>query len=137
MTGSQKPSLLKRVYETLAGRVVGIEMFPLSGAAKQNDPYRKSYYPSFSGEIKSPWSYQESIENIIQGGYPNLVTIKKEHYQDWFKSYLFMYVLGDIKFDYKDIDELTFIKFLKILATRTGESLNYSILSKEVCLSIY
>ena len=55
ITGSQKPRLMKKVGETLAGRVVEVDMYPLSQAEKQQDPYRPSFYPAFDKEEEAPW----------------------------------------------------------------------------------
>lgn len=137
ITGSQKPRLMKNVGDTLSGRVVEIRMYPLSQAEKQKDPFRQSFYPSFSKEEPAPWSYMETIENIVLGGYPALLSIKPENRSAWFRSYIGTYILGDIRDEGEEIDDVTFLKMLRILAARTAESLNYSTIANETGISTY
>ena len=137
ITGSQKPRLMKNIGDTLAGRVVEIGLYPLSQAEKQGEPYRPSFYPSFDGEQQAPWTYQETIMNIIIGGYPALLSIKPESRQAWFRSYVSTYILGDIRDEGEDIDEVTFLKILRILAARTAEPLNYAAIGNDAGISAY
>ena len=137
ITGSQKPRLMKNVGDTLAGRVVEIGMYPLSQAEKQADPYRPSFYPSFSGEQQAPWTYMETVENIIIGGYPQLLSMKQSSRPAWFRSYVSTYILGDIRDEGKDIDEVTFLKLLRILAARTATPLNYAAIANDTGISAY
>ena len=137
LTGSQKPQLMKHVSETLAGRVVEVDVFPLSQSEKQRDPYRPSFSPSFETQIPAPWNYKETIENVIIGGYPQVFTMRKENRNAWFNSYINTYLLGDIKSEIKEMDEVQFLKILRILASRVGSSINYSGLSQEAGISAY
>ena len=134
ITGSQKPRLMKNIGDTLAGRVVEIGLYPLSQAEKQGEPYRPSFYPSFDGELQAPWTYQETIMNIIIGGYPALLSIKPESRQAWFRSYVSTYILGDIRDEGEDIDEVTFLKILRILAARTAEEMTQWINAISYCI---
>lgn len=136
ITGSQKPLLSKRVGDTLAGRVVELNMYPLSQAEKQKDPYRKSFYPSFGTQEKSFWTYEKTLENIVNGGYPALQNISPENFDIWFSSYINTYLLGDIRSEMHDMDSLTFTRILKILATRTATALNCSAIAEESGLSL-
>lgn len=137
LTGSQKPKIRKQVGDTLAGRVVEVELFPLSQAEKQGQTLRPSFYPSFEGEVKAPWSYMETLENVVLGGYPDLQFIKKENRSDWFNSYISTYIQGDIRTEEENIDELLFRKVLMILAARTATNLNYSAVANEAGTSVY
>ncbi len=137
ITGSQKPRLMKNIGDTLAGRVVEVGMYPLSQAEKQLDPFRLSFYPSFDGEKDSPWSYKETIENIILGGYPALLSIKPENRSAWFRSYVSTYILGDIREEGEKIDDVTFLRLLRILALKTAENLNYTAIANDAGISTY
>ena len=139
LTGSQKPRLMKHVSETLAGRVVEIEMFPLSQAEKQGDPYRTSFYPSFEGKAPAVWDAKETIGNIVLGGYPELQFISAENRADWFGSYISTYLLGDIRSNEEsiDIDINGFYRLLRVLAVRTAEPINYSSIADEAGISAY
>ncbi len=138
LTGSQKPRLMKHVSDTLAGRVVEVNMFPLSQAEKQDSPYRPSFYPHWDERQPSIWDYMETIGNIVQGGYPELISLKKENRADWFASYISTYLLGDIlNEDGNLIDISSFQRFLKVLAARTAEQINFSAIASEADISSY
>lgn len=135
ITGSQKPKLKKHVGDTLAGRVVEIEVYPLSQAEKQGDAFRPSFFPLFKYIEEAPWPYEETLKNIIIGGYPKLQSIKEQSIGAWFRSYINTYLLGDVREEIPDMDRLTFTKILKVIAARTATSLNYSAISDETGLS--
>ena len=97
ITGSQKPKLKKKVGDTLSGRAAEIEIYPLSQAEKQGCYDREEFFPLFTKEETALWTYQETLENIILGGYPALQTIKEENRSTWFRSYINTYLLGDIR----------------------------------------
>ncbi len=138
LTGSQKPRLMKHVSDTLAGRVCEIDMYPLSQAEKQGNPYRPSFYPKFDGAKPSSWEYMETMENVLLGGYPEMLSVKKENRSDWLASYISTYLLGDILDEDDDlIDILDFRRLLHVLAARTAQELNYSAIASETGLSNY
>ena len=138
LTGSQKPRLMKHVSEPLAGRG-GIEMFPLSQAEKQGEPYRASFYPSFEGKAPAVWEAKETKGNIVLGGYPELQFISAENKADWFGSYISTYLLGDIRNSEEsvDIDINDFYRLLRVLAARTAEPINYTSIADESGISAY
>lgn len=137
LTGSQKPRLMRHLDDTLSGRVVEIDMYPLSQAEKQKDVYRKSFYPEYGESASAIWDYSETIENIIIGGYPGILGIKEENRADWFRSYISTYILGDIRDEDEDIEEALFRRLLHVLAARTAEAVNYTAIASEAGISVY
>ena len=138
LTGSQKPRLMKHVSDTLSGRVCEIDMFPFFFSLKQGEPYRQSFYPEFDVRKPSPWEYIETIENIVIGGYPEMLSVKMENRADWLASYISTYLLGDIlDEDESLIDILDFRRLLQVLAARIAEQLNYTAIASETGLSVY
>lgn len=137
MTGSQRPKLKRGVDETLVGRVVDFAMYPLSQSEKQRDPYRPSFYPTLDVSKEARWSYRETIENVILGGYPALTSLPPEDRLDWYASYINHYLMGDILAEGIDVSEKTFRNLLKVLAARTATSLNISAVANDVKISAY
>ena len=137
LTGSQKPRLMRNIGDTLSGRVVEVDVYPLSQAEKQADPFRQPFFPVFDGEIDAPWDYAETIENILMGGYPALMSMKRENRNAWFRSYISTYLLGDIRYEGESMDEATFLKILRILAARTGSAVNYTSIAEDAGISAY
>lgn len=68
---------------------------------------------------------------IHKGSYPQLF----DGITDWelyYKSYVDTYLMRDVKDIVQLENELNFIRFLKILATRTSQPLNYADLARDV-----
>ena len=70
---------------------------------------------------------------IHRGSYPELYETERE-WEDFYSSYVVTYLEKDIH-DLIAVDELTFTKFLTVIAARTGEILNYANVASEVGVS--
>ncbi|VEN73996.1 conserved hypothetical protein [Candidatus Desulfarcum epimagneticum] len=117
MTGSQQFSLMKSVSESLAGRIAILHLETLSAA-----------------ELRD-----KKIKNIEQflwkGGYPELWSNRRLGFSDFFESYIRTYIERDLKtiIDVKNLSD--FRRFIRMLATRAGQLLNYKSLSSDVGVS--
>lgn len=135
LTGSQKFTLMKNVSESLAGRVAVLDLQGLSQSEKNNDSTREPFVPDIPLQTKRPiWSVKEVFEVIHKGSYPQLF----DGVTDWelyYKSYVDTYLMRDVKDIVQLENELNFIRFLKILATRTSQPLNYADLARDVDIS--
>lgn len=132
LTGSQKFTLMKNVSESLAGRVAVLDLQGLSQSEKNHDPMRGAFIPDIPLQTKRPiWSAKETFEAIHKGSYPQLF----DGVTDWelyYKSYVDTYLMRDVKDIIQLENELNFTRFLKILATRTAQPLNYADLARDV-----
>lgn len=138
LTGSHKPNLKKHANETLVGRVAEIEMFPLSQAEKQGDPYRPSWYPgSLSANWPAVWDANGTLENVVLGGYPALLSVSPRNRKTWFESYISTYLEGDLKSEGFNIPERSFKLILRSLAARTATSLNVASIASDTGVSVY
>lgn len=150
LTGSSQLLLLSKVRETLAGRCVIFELFPLTlneiMTAKWNEPVTLSFFQKYlkSGNLPSlpPSFIMESgyaeREAVLRyylrfGGYPALVdpSLNDDERDEWLTGYVRTYLERDVR-DLANFKYLEpFIKIQKMTSLLTGELLNYSDLARE------
>ncbi|WP_232281986.1 ATP-binding protein [Beggiatoa alba] len=134
LTGSSNILDYKESKDTLAGRICELRLYPLSCKEKKDKPHENIIEKLLNKEFKLPKSdyNNDIIENIIDGGYPEILYLKGLQKELWFKSYIATYIERDARAlaDIRDID--SFIKFVNILATRSGTILNKSSLSNDI-----
>jgi len=117
ITGSHQPELHMAVSQTLAGRTAILNLLPFSHAeltklSKQRDPF----------------------ELCCMGAYPRLHD-KHLKPQRFFAGYVRTYVERDVRalINIKDLDR--FQVFLRLLAGRVGQLINYQAISNDVGVS--
>lgn len=132
LTGSQKFTLMKNVSESLTGRVAVLDLQGLSQSEKLNNPDRGIFVPDMPLQTKRPiWSAKETFKVIHTGSYPQLF----DGITDWelyYKSYVDTYLMRDVKDIVQLGNELTFLRFLKVLAPLTAQQLNYANLARNI-----
>jgi len=134
LTGSSNILDHKESKDTLAGRLCELRLHPLSSKEKNNKPNDNIIEKLLKREFKlSKKDYSnEIIEHIINGGYPEILNLQGLQKDLWFKSYISTYIERDARdmANIRDID--SFIKFVNILASRSGTILNKSSLSIDI-----
>ena len=139
LTGSQTFHLMKRVTESLAGRVGIARMLGLS-----NGEILGSHFPAFTvepqelvrrmGEV-SPMNINEIFARIFKGSMPRLYEADNVNRDEYFESYLETYISRDIRNLSQVADEMTFLRFIGIVAARTATNVNYDVLANEAGIS--
>jgi hypothetical protein len=111
LTGSQRFELLKKVSESLAGRIAIFHLESLSAFELcQNAAIRP-----------------EDVALVhLRGGYPELWKSPAIDRVAWFEDYSRTYIERDLQELVQVKDLITFRRFLGILAARAGELVNYS-----------
>lgn len=118
LTGSHQPQVHQAVTQSLAGRTAVLELLPFS--VEEIKQYKR---PALS-----------PFEMILQGFYPRL-------HQDqlrpgrFFSSYLSTYIERDLRAMINLHDLTRFEQFLRLLAGRIGQLVNYSSLANDVGVS--
>ena len=134
LTGSSNVLDHKDSKDTLAGRLCELKLHPFSSKEK-NDKANENVIEKLLNRdfklTKNDYS-DEIIDHIIDGGYPEILELEGLSKDLWFKSYIATYIERDARdlADIRDID--SFIKFVNILATRSGTILNKSSLSNDI-----
>jgi len=156
LLGSSQILLLKRIRETLAGRVSIYELWPLmmsellrdQGAQEISPPlvdalFSKASCNAIFGELPRTLLPQEDAPlqsaeaHLLQwGGMPSLLSLPAEARNKWLKDYGYTYLERDVA-DLARIDDLMpFRKFQRLAALRSGGLLNYAELARDTGISV-
>ncbi len=140
LTGSANVLDMKKAKDTLAGRIIQLQMFPLSAKELHHKPNENIVDDFFEKNIPTlkvaNISFEEVLQSILKGGYPQIHTIESKRGRSlWFNSYISTYVERDIR-DVGELRDITaFIKFFNIIAPRSCGLLNKADLANDAGLS--
>ncbi len=140
LTGSQQFHLMKGVSESLAGRVGIVNLLGLSLNEISNNINPKPFIPTNNyietrRETAKTYTISDIFKVIHKGFYPTLNNGEVEDLDYFYSSYIQTYLERDIR-DLASInDEMAFLKFIRIVAARTGQVLKYSELANETGIS--
>ena len=122
LTGSQQFVSMKGISESLAGRIILLEL----GAFGTEERARVSRVDSKADFVRS----------CLRGSFPELVTDAMPNTQRWYGGYLQTYLERDIRTLY-DVGNLRdFERTLQLLAARCSQTLNYSSIAGDVGVSV-
>ena len=130
LTGSQLFKMMEGVQESLAGRGALLHLSPLS----QSEIMKRPPEPPFSLELpllserqngRQMLNTPEVFQRIHQGGMPALVTGTYSNASIFYSSYIDTYMERDVRRLSNDIDSLKFLRFLRSVAARTSQQVNY------------
>ena len=130
LTGSQLFKMMEGVQESLAGRVALLHLSPLS----QSEIMKRPPEPPYSLELpllserqngRQMLNTPEVFQRIHQGGMPALVTGTYSNASIFYSSYIDTYMERDVRRLSNDIDSLKFLRFLRSVAARTSQQVNY------------
>lgn len=127
LTGSQQFTMMKNLSESLAGRIALLKLYPVS--------YTELSQTNLFETITKD-TYRFFTFACLHGLYPELCTNTAIDPKTWYSSYIQTFLEKDIKAIYNIGDLHSFGRFLRILATRCSQLLNYSDISKEVGVSV-
>jgi predicted AAA+ superfamily ATPase len=139
ITDSRQFNLTQDITETLAGRAGILKMQGLSQSEKYNRPTTPAFIPSIDTlDIKA--KNQQHTDNIFEliwkGSYPKLWTNDKSYWEMFYGSYLSTYIERDISGLKLVSNALDFSKFMRSLAARTAQLLNYADMAKDTGVSL-
>lgn len=152
LSGSSQILLLKRIRETLAGRITLFELMPLllAEAAGRTDPAGVLLARMLSGEevsgvletaasrlIPEEDAVLRKAEDrmLAHGGMPALLNLGEAEKWQWLKDYEYTYLERDLA-DLARLSDLEpFRKFQKLSALRSGNLLVYSELARDCGVS--
>lgn len=134
LTGSSNVLDHKDSKDTLVGRLCELRLHPLSSKEKNGKTDENIIEKLLNRDfklVKKDYS-NDVINHILNGGYPEILELEGFSKELWFKSYISTYIERDARdlADIRDID--SFIKFVNILASRSGTILNKSSLSTDI-----
>jgi len=138
LTGSQSYRLMKNVSESLAGRAGVIQMMGLSLREHSKQEYYEPFKPTKLHVDKmrnvKVHNLDETLEIIHKGSFPELYENESslKDWNDYHNGYFQTYIEKDVRELINIKDELAFVKFVKAVAARTSQQLNYTALA-EIC----
>ena len=141
LTGSQQFLMMKGITETLAGRVAIVNMLGLSGRERYKKPNEGAFLPEADIAQRrppyvSPYPLKEIYKDIWLGSFPALVTGETQNRELYYSSYLQTYLQRDVKDLTQVGNEVSFLKFIRACAARTGQILNLSDIAKDTDVSV-
>jgi hypothetical protein len=138
-TGSQNFILMHGISQSLAGRAAVLSLLPFSYSEKINQADKAKNAANWLKELNVNQVHKAEMslsENILRGNFPEIASKKSIDRQLWCGSYIATYLERDVR-NLANIGDLSqFERFLKICATRTGQLLNLSEISKEMGISV-
>ena len=137
LTGSQQFSLMKGIKESLAGRVAVLNLLGLSNKEIEKKPNNSiPFIPTKEYLEQTRTTKEYNIEEIYKkiwiGSYPKLITEQKMNREIFYNSYINTYIERDVKDILNITDNIKFYNFIRSVAARTGQILNYSDLSRDI-----
>jgi predicted AAA+ superfamily ATPase len=115
--GSAQPALVRRVSESLAGRVGILELDPLTA------------HEARSGSEPQPWE-----QVWLQGGFPDAL---RGSFREWWEAYLRTYIERDLPHPGLGAEPLLLRRLLMMLAHLQGSLLNASQLGQSLGVSYH
>ena len=156
LLGSSQILLLKKVHESLSGRVTIFELWPLlmseiyaeEGASDIEPPLldrllgKESFNEVFASLPSALLDKEDSRTRLAEdyllswGGMPALLALSDEERWKWLKDYEYTYLERDLS-DLARLDDLDpFTKFQRLSALRSGKLLNYSEIARDASVSV-
>jgi predicted AAA+ superfamily ATPase len=128
LTGSQQFLLMESISQSLAGRVINFKLYPftyneLGGRCEDN-----SLEEIFTIK-KDAVCPSTGIEDILFTGMYPRIHDKKLSPRKWLENYVMTYIERDIRQLVNVSNLRTFENFLKIIASQSGQLINFSSLS--------
>jgi predicted AAA+ superfamily ATPase len=140
LTGSQQYETMKKVRETLAGRVGILTLYSLSQSEKSGAFFSDDLDFSLAclqkrQAIVSKNDMVEVFEHIWRGGMPQVLHADAEQRQEYYNSYIGAFLMRDVAELGGVTSTLRFGKFLSACAALAGAQVNYAILAETAEIS--
>jgi predicted AAA+ superfamily ATPase len=140
LTGSQQFKMMKNVSESLAGRIGILNLLGLSLREIKGDDFNIHFIPTEEyfnkrKETVRSTDYKE-IWNIIHKGSMPAMYAGNLDWQMFYSAYAKTYIERDVRDLAQVGDELKFIKFMTVMASRTSQMVNLTAIANEVGISV-
>ena len=138
--GSQQFRMMKNVTESLSGRLGIITLLGLSLREIYNMDFNVPFIPTdeyfekkrgYTADI----SYNDVWDIIHRGGMPELCANPDFDWNMFYASYVRTYIERDVRELAHVSDEIKFIRFMTVIASRTGQLLNLASVANDVGIS--
>jgi uncharacterized protein len=139
LTGSSDIFKNSKIKESLAGRMVSFNLFPLSYSEINKrdiniiDKLFSDEFNNFDVDFESI-SKEEFISAVINGGYPEVYELPMKAKKAWYDFYIKARITKDIaNIENVQVDTLSHLaKLLKVLAGQVSSLVNYTSIAKSI-----
>ena len=140
LSGSQQFRMMKNVSESLAGRLGLVNLLGLTIREKQGIPFSEPFLPteSYFGSRRQQSkeiTYDDVWHNIQRGSMPELSANPTFDWQMFYGAYVKTYIERDVRELTQVGDEVKFLHFMTVAASRTGQIVNLASLARDVGIS--
>jgi Predicted ATPase (AAA+ superfamily) len=142
LTGSQPFHLMKGVSESLAGRVGVVQLLGLSrkewaGRNRESRPFLPTL-PELRTRTRTgeKLPLKELYRLIWRGAFPAIALNERLDRDLFYSSYVQTYLQRDIRDLARVGDKMSFLRFLRAAAARTGQLLNLSELARDADIAV-
>lgn len=142
LTGSQKFHLMKGIVETLAGRVAILDLLGLAQVEMRDKAASSQPFLPTAEWIEHASSQAREVEvmdvyhAIWRGSFPKVALNKDISRDIFYNSYIQTYIQRDVR-DLTHVgDEMSFFRFLRTAAARTGQLINYADMARDVDVDV-
>lgn len=137
LSGSANPALLKGISESLAGRAIYFELFPMNRREIKKSTGTKPFLMQFlkqPGLPRERTALQIKDREVLKGGLPPVALGEVKTPAVWFTGYEQTYIERDIR-DLSIIENvLGFRDLIKLAALRAGQILNIASIARDAKL---
>ncbi len=139
LTGSSDMFKNSKIKESLAGRMVSFNLYPLSYSEINNrniniiDKFFSDDFNHFSDDFDAI-SKEEFLNAVINGGYPEVYNLSTKAKKAWYDFYIKARITKDIaNIENVQIETLSHLaKLLKALAGQVSSIVNYTNIAKNI-----
>ena len=134
LSSTRKLHLLPEVSRALAGQMVELRLQGLSQKEKQHVAQSSPFMPlapQRSRRVKI--TQQEAYEHIVRGANPEVWSDAPP--ENYYAGYVASYLEQEVREMIQVSNETVFMRFLRSLALRTGQLLNYDSVARDVGVS--
>jgi predicted AAA+ superfamily ATPase len=138
LTGSQKFHLMNNISESLAGRVAIVDLLGFSQAeifhhAENSNPIipTSGWLDNARKYRKNDFNLMEVYKRIWRGSFPQMVLHPNADRDLFYASYVQTYIQRDVREITNITNETGFYNFLRAVAARTGQLLNYADIARD------
>lgn len=140
LTGSQQFNMMKKVRETLAGRIGITELYGLSQREKDGIVFDEELDFSLDKlQVRQQKVGKNDVikvfRHIWEGGMPQVIGVDEEIRNEYFNSYIDTYLMRDVTEVGGITDAVKFRKFLSGCAALVAEQINYATLAESAEIS--
>ena len=137
LTGSQQFKMMTKVTESLAGRIGIFNLHGLSAREMAGEPEAIPYLPDSLAVKENTSSPAQFFTKLWTGSFPSLLLSSdpRGNWLDFYRSYVQTYLERDVRSLAQVADLNVFYAFLKAVAARSAQMLNYSDIARDTGIS--